>query len=118
AVQRWLAISDVRSGPLFRRIRPNGRPATKRKDPLGRAARDRLTPQGIARVVQRAAARAGLDARGYGGNSLRAGCATEAAAQGASERGIMRQTGHRSVDMVRRYIRDGDRYRENAAGML
>jgi len=39
------------------------------------------------------------------GNSLRAGHATSVAIAGASERSIMNQTGHRSVQMVRRYIR-------------
>jgi hypothetical protein len=37
---------------------------------------------------------------------------------GASERSIMKQTGHRSVQMVRRYIRDGSLFRENSAGKL
>jgi len=118
ALQRWLSIGDIRSGPLFRRIRPNGRPGTKRRDPLGIARDDRITPQGIARVVQRAAARAGLDPAEFAGHSLRAGFATEAAARGASERAIMRQTGHKSVEMVRRYIREGDRYVDNATAML
>jgi hypothetical protein len=49
---------------------------------------------------------------------LRSGFATEAAARGAPERGIMRQTGHRSLEMVRHYIREGDRYRGNASGYL
>jgi integrase len=118
AVQRWLRLADLTAGPLFRRIRPNGRPGTERRDPLGQVRPDRLTPQGIARVVQRAAARAGLDPREFAGHSLRAGFATEAAAQGASERSIMRQTGHKSVEMVRRYIRDGERYTDNAAATL
>ena len=43
---------------------------------------------------------------------------TSAAIAGASERSIMRQTGHRSVQMVRRYIRDGNLFRENSAGKL
>src|ERR1700686_3307128 len=48
--------------------------------------------------------------------SLRAGHATAAAVAGASERSIMQQTGHRSVQMVRRYIRDGSLFRENGGG--
>ncbi len=52
------------------------------------------------------------------GHSLRAGLATSAAAAGASERVIMAQTGHRSADMVRRYIRDGNLWRENAAMLV
>jgi hypothetical protein len=63
----------------------------------------------VARVVKKLAVRAGLDAAKYAGHSLRAGHATAAAIAGASERSIMNQTGHRSVQMVRRYIRDGSR---------
>jgi hypothetical protein len=44
--------------------------------------------------------------------------ATAAAIAGASERSIMNQTGHRSVRMVRRYIREGSLFRENSAGKL
>ncbi len=72
----------------------------------------------FARTVQRAARRAGLDPAAVAGHSLRSGFATEAAARGAPERAIMRQTGHRSLEMVRRYIREGDRYRDNASGYL
>jgi hypothetical protein len=50
--------------------------------------------------------------------ALRAGHATSAAIAGASERSIMNQTGHRSVQMVRRYIREGSLFRENSAGKL
>ncbi len=52
------------------------------------------------------------------GKGLRAGFATAAAQAGVSERAIMAQTGHRSVTMVRRYIRDGSLFRENAAAAL
>lgn len=50
--------------------------------------------------------------------SLRSGLATAAAAGGAPERAIMRQTGHRSVEMVRRYIRAGSLFQENAAAYV
>lgn len=66
----------------------------------------------VARVVKKLAERAGLDAAKYAGH------ATSAAIAGASERSIMNQTGHRSVQMVRRYIRDGSLFRENSAGKL
>ena len=62
-----------------------------------------------------AAERAGLDATQYAGHSLRAGFATSAARGGASERAIMDQTGHRSLLVVRRYIREGNLFRDNAA---
>ena len=60
----------------------------------------------------------GPDFSRFAGHSLRAGHATSAAIAGASERSIMAQTGHRSVEMVRRYIRDGNLFRENSAGKL
>lgn len=125
AVHRWIRVAGLTSGPLFPVIVPNGRPQTDeeakkkpKKHEKGRIGTRRLSAQGIARIVQRAAKRIGLDPGEFAGHSLRAGFATEAAAQGASERAIMRQTGHRSVEMVRRYIRDGDRYRDNAATYL
>jgi integrase len=73
----------------------------------------RLSAYAVALVVRRRAAATGLDARRYAGHSLRAGLATAAAIGGATEMAIMRQTGHRSVAMVRRYIRDGSLFREN-----
>jgi integrase len=61
---------------------------------------------------------AGLDPKRYAGHSLRAGLATSAAAAGVEERAIMAQTGHRSVTVARRYIRDGSLFRGNAAGLI
>jgi len=104
AVQEWRATAGISAGPLFRGV-----------DRHGLVARTRLSDRGVARIVQRAAGRAGLDPALYAGHSLRAGLATAAAAGGASERAIMAQTGHRSVTMVRRYIRSGSLFTENAA---
>ncbi len=74
--------------------------------------------QSVALVVKRYAETLGKDASTYAGHSLRSGHATQAAANGASERAIMNQTGHRSLKMVRRYIREGSLFRENAAARL
>jgi integrase len=84
----------------------------------GQVQADRLSGIDVARVAKKLALRAGLDATAYAGHSLRAGHATSAAIAGASEWSIMKQTGHRSVQMVRRYIRDGSLFRENSAGKL
>jgi integrase len=84
----------------------------------GKLLASALSPADVARVVKKLAQRAGLDPAKYAGHSLRAGHATSAAIAGASERAIMNQTGHRSVQMVRRYIRDGSLFRENSAGKL
>lgn len=103
----WLAAGDITRGPVFR-------PVT-RYDTLRPT---RLTDQSVALIVKRAAVGAGLDPAPYGGHSLRAGLATAAAQAGAGERAIMAQTGHRSVLMVRRYIREGSLFRDNAAAAL
>lgn len=98
-VQAWLKAAAIADGPVFRSINRHGR-----------VLPGRLAPADVARVVKKLAERAG--------HSLRAGHATAAAVAGASERSIMNQTGHRSVQMVRRYIRDGSLFRENSAGKL
>lgn len=104
AFQGWLEASGITSGPLFRSVNRHGQ-----------LQAGRLSDKAVALVVKRAAEAAGLDATRYAGHSLRAGLATAAAAAGVSERAIMNQTGHRSVNMVRRYIREGSLFRENAA---
>lgn len=79
----------------------------------GQPAPTRLSDRSVARIVQRNATRAGLVEMDVAGHSLRAGFATSAAAAGKSERSIMKQTGHTSLPMVRRYIREGSLYRDN-----
>ncbi len=72
----------------------------------------------MARVVQAAVAAAGYDAAGYGGHSLRAGFATAAARAGVPEAAIMAQTGHRSLPVLRGYIRRGSLFADNAAAKV
>jgi integrase len=106
-VQEWIKQAGITAGPLFCSINRHGR-----VQPGGLAGID------VARVVKKLTTRAGLDPAKFAGHSLRAGHATSAAIAGASERSIMNQTGHRSVQMVRRYIREGSLFRENSAGKL
>ena len=63
-------------------------------------------------------AKVGLDADKLAGHSLRAGLCTSAAAAGASERAIANQTGHRSMVVLRTYIRAGSLFDDNAATWL
>jgi hypothetical protein len=77
-----------------------------------------ITPQVVALVIKKAARRVGLDAAALAGHSLRSGLCTTAARNGATERAIMKQTGHRSVQMVRRYIREAELFSDNAATKL
>jgi integrase len=106
SLQAWLESARIVDGPVFRSL-----------DPFQRVQKRRLSDKAVARIVKRRAAAVGLDPERYAGHSLRAGLATSAAAGGASERVIMAQTGHRSADMVRRYIREGNLWRENAASL-
>jgi len=106
-VQTWIEQAGIAEGPLFRSVSRHGQVQT-----------GRLSGIDVARVVKKLADRAGLDSAKYAGHSLRAGHVTSADIAGASERSIMTQTGHRSVQMVRRYIRDGRLFRENSAGKL
>jgi integrase len=82
------------------------------------ASDEPLAADSVAWIVKRAAERVGLGAAEYSGHSLRAGLATQAAMNGAGELAIMKQTGHRSLATVRKYIRDGALFRDNAATKL
>jgi len=106
-LRSWMEAAGIGESPVFRSM-----------DRHGRLQSARLAPADVARIVKKLALRAGLDPARYAGHSLRAGHATSAAIAGASKRSIMNQTGHRSVQMVRRYIRDGSLFRENSAGKL
>jgi integrase len=96
ALQAWLAKARIQDGPIFRPL-----------DRFQRVQPTRLSAGCAALIVKRRAKVVGLDPARYSGHSLRARLATSAAAAGGSERVIMSQTGHRSADMVRRYIREG-----------
>ena len=61
---------------------------------------------------------AGLDPNKYGGHSLRSGFATSAADSGAEERNIMSMTGHKTTQMVRRYIQEANLFKNNALNKI
>jgi site-specific recombinase XerD len=107
ALRAWIDTASVIDGPLFLTI-----------DRAGRLGDARASDRAVARAVQRAAQGAGLDPARYAGHSLRAGLATSAAAAGVSERSIMNQTGHKSLPILRRYIRNGNLFTENAAASV
>jgi integrase len=107
ALQGWLEAAAIDDGPVFRPI-----------DRHGNIASARLSDRAVALIVKRAAEGAGLDPTRYSGHSLRAGFATTAAANGAPERAIANQTGHKSMEVLRRYVRHGSLFTDNAATML
>ena len=107
AWRAWLELSGSTEGAAFRPVDRHGH--------IGAA---RLSAQAVALVLKHHATRAGLDPGEVAGHSLRAGLATSAAAVGVPERVIAEQTGHRGTAMLRRYIRKGSLFRENAASAV
>ena len=108
AVLSWLNQAEINDGPVFRAV-----------DRHGTVAESRLSAKAVANVVKRAADRAGLDSAAFAGHSLRAGFVTTAAANGATERAIARQTGHAPGSTVlRAYIRHASAFTDNAASSL
>ena len=68
--------------------------------------------------VKRAAEAAGLDPGRYARPFIAGRLAMQGYLNGAGELAIMRQTGHRSLAMLLRYIRDGTLFRVNPAAKL
>ena len=107
ALKAWLAEAKISQGPIFRRI-----------SRYGFVGGHGLCADSVGKLVKQAAARAGIASDPLGAHSLRVGCVTQAAMNGVDERIIMKQTGHRDVATLRRYIRTGEIFRQNAASKL
>ena len=78
----------------------------------------KLSDKSVALIIKRYAQKAGLDASKYAGHSLRSGFATTAAEFGAEERNIMAMTGHKTTQMVRRYIHEANLFKNNALNKI
>jgi integrase len=107
SLERWREHLSATRGAVFRSVNRHGGIGTAR-----------LSDTAVNGIVKRAAATAGLDPSVYSGHSLRAGFATTAALNGASERQIANQTGHRSMETLRDYIRPAQLFTDNAVGTL
>jgi site-specific recombinase XerD len=103
SMQNWLKISKIDSGSLFRRFSKGAK-----------LTEIRLTDQTVALIIKKYLQLAGIDSKNYSGHSLRSGFATSAADAGAEERSIMAMTGHKSTEMVRRYIKEANVFKNNA----
>ena len=103
SMQNWLKISKIDSGSLFRRFSKGAK-----------LTEIRLTDQTVALIIKKYLQLAGIDSKNYSGHSLRSGFATSAAEAGAEERSIMAMTGHKSTEMVRRYIKEANVFKNNA----
>ena len=77
-----------------------------------------MSDKSVAITIKKYTALAGLDSNRYSGHSLRSGFATSAAESGAEERSIMAMTGHKSTEMVRRYIKEANLFKNNALSKI
>ena len=77
-----------------------------------------ISDKSVALIIKKYAQKAGLDASKYAGHSLRSGFATTAAEFGAEERNIMAMTGHKTTQMVRRYIQEANLFKNNALNKI
>ena len=107
SLKNWLDISKITSGPVFRRFMKGSK-----------LSENRLTDQTVAILIKEYLNLAGIDSKNYSGHSLRSGFATSAAESGAEERNIMAMTGHKSTEMVRRYIKEANLFQNNALNKI
>ena len=107
SLKKWLEISKIKSGPIFRRF-SKGSLLTE----------NRLTDQSVVLLMKKYLDLAGIENKNFAGHSLRAGFATVAAESGADERSIMAMTGHKTTQMVRRYIREANIFKNNALNKI
>ena len=107
SLKNWINLSKIKTGAIFRRF-AKGSTLTMH----------RLTDQSVVLVIKDCLKLAGIENQHYSGHSLRSGFATVAAESGADERSIMAMTGHKTSQMVRRYIREANIFKNNALNKI
>ena len=94
-LKKWIDYSEIKSGKIFD-----------------------ISDKSVALIIKKYASLSGLEAHRYGGHSLRSGFATSTAESGAEERNIMAMTGHKTTQMVRRYIQEANLFKNNALNKI
>ena len=94
-LKNWIETFDLKKGRIFN-----------------------ISDKSVALIIKKYANYAGLDSHRYAGHSLRSGFATSTAESGAEERNIMAMTGHKSTEMVRRYIKEANLFKNNALNKI
>ena len=107
SLKNWINLSKIKTGPIFRRF-------AKSSILTGH----RLTDQSVVLIIKDCLKKAGIENENFSGHSLRSGFATVAAESGADERSIMAMTGHKTTQMVRRYIREANIFKNNALSKI
>ena len=95
SLKKWIANSDIKTGKIFD-----------------------ISDKSVALIIKKYASLSGLDSNRYAGHSLRSGFATSTAESGAEERNIMAMTGHKTTQMVRRYIKEANLFKNNALNKI
>ena len=103
SLKNWINLSKIKTGPIFRRF-AKGSILTSH----------RLSDQSVVLIIKDCLKLAGIESQNFSGHSLRSGSATVAAESGADERSIMAMTGHKTTQMVRRYIKEANIFKNNA----
>jgi site-specific recombinase XerD len=106
ATQAWMNATHIETGALFRSVDRHGN------------IKDRLSDKSIALIVKKYISELGLDEGEFAAHSLRSGLSTSAAMMGITDISIMKQTGHKTREMVDRYVQAGIRYKNNASSIL
>ena len=107
SLKNWLNISKITTGSIFRRFSKGSK-----------LSENRLTDQTVALLIKEYLKLVGIESKNYSGHSLRSGFATSAAESGVEERSIMAMTGHKSTEMVRRYIKEANLFKNNALNKI
>jgi len=94
-LKKWIDYSKIRSGKIFD-----------------------ISDKSVSLIIKKYASLSGLDPNKYAGHSLRSGFATSTAESGAEERNIMAMTGHKTTQMVRRYIQEANLFKNNALNKI
>tara|TARA_Y100001970_G_scaffold292470_1_gene433894 strand:- start:1245 stop:2159 length:915 start_codon:yes stop_codon:yes gene_type:complete len=95
SLKSWIKISEIKSGKIFN-----------------------MSDKSVSLIIKKYVSFAGMDPNKYSGHSLRSGFATSAAELGAEERSIMAMTGHKTTQMVRRYIQEANLFKNNALNKI
>jgi len=106
-LKKWLEVSNIKAGPIFRKFNKGSN-----------LSANRLTDQSVALLLKNYLTVAGIENKNYSGHSLRSGFATVSAESGADERSIMAMTGHKTTQMVRRYIKEANLFKNNALNKI
>lgn len=118
SLQEWISILNRATGPLFCSI---NRHAQLSSNPLLDLEVARIVKKRVYESLIRQGYTdedAKQECTKFSGHSLRSGLVTSAASAGLPEHMIMRQTGHKRSDTLRKYIRMGNVFTENVSGKL